>query len=177
MDEFSRLYAIAQVAVAVAGFSSLVAVLEQREDGHWTAGHADRFHGMLGHEMMALLFCVLPPVIAAFADRAEFVWWMGSLLLGLQLLAHATLSAQLPSSNVFTRFGLIPAVVAIGLLAANVLRVGGGGDVRALPRRGVVAHVAGGRVVPAAGPDRARAYGRRAGGQPGYRVARASWLM
>jgi len=126
MSEFGQLYAIAQISVAIIGFSSMVVVLKERKDKQWDPGHVDRFHGMLLHELMALLFCVLPSMIAAFASSLEVVWWVGSLLLGLQLIAHGVLIAKLPSSNRYTRFGIIPAVVAIGLLAMNVLRIGGG---------------------------------------------------
>ena len=124
MTEFGHLYAVAQIAIAIAGFAALVAVFKQHRDGAWDAADADRFHGMLAHALSAAFFCILPPVIAAFTDDTERLWSICSALLGIQLFSHITLIARLPSSNTYTRLGLIPPLMAAALQGANVF----GGD-------------------------------------------------
>ncbi|MEE3329799.1 MAG: hypothetical protein VX246_02925 [Myxococcota bacterium] len=94
MKEFGQLYAIAQIAIAIAGF----AALKQRRDGLWATADADRFHGMLLHALSAAFFCILSPVIAAFTDHPERVWSICSALLGIQLLSHVTSITLLPRS-------------------------------------------------------------------------------
>jgi hypothetical protein len=65
-----------------------------------------------------------PPVVAAFTENTERLWSICSALLGIQILAQSTLIALLPSSNMYTRLGLIPPLLAAALLGANVF----GGD-------------------------------------------------
>ena len=90
----------------------------------WSAADADRFHGMLAHGLAAAFFCILPPVVGVFTETPERLWSICSALLGIQILAQSTLIALLPSSNMYTRLGLIPPLLAAALLGANVF----GGD-------------------------------------------------
>ena len=124
MTEFGQLYAIAQIAIAISGFAALVVAFKQRRDGMWCTEDADRFHGMLLHGMSAAFFCILPPVIAVFIHDTERLWSICSGLLGIQILVHITVIALLPSSNMYTRLGLILPLFAAALQAANVF----GGD-------------------------------------------------
>ena len=124
MTEFGQLYAIAQIAIAISGFAALVVAFKQRRDGMWSAADADRFHGMLAHGLAAAFFCILPPVVAVFTENSVRLWSICSALLGIQILAQSTLIALLPSSNMYTRLGLIPPLLAAALLGANVF----GGD-------------------------------------------------
>ena len=43
MTEFGHLYAVAQIAIAIAGFAALVAVFKQHRDGAWDAAAMQRW--------------------------------------------------------------------------------------------------------------------------------------
>ena len=83
------LLALAELAVAITGFASIVLVFQRRESGRWERGGANSFNGMLFHSMTALVFCLLPVVLAAFGLPAERLWRIASCLLGAVTLVHA----------------------------------------------------------------------------------------
>jgi hypothetical protein len=120
MDEIEDLYQIAQIAVTVAGFASVVAVFKQRSDGSWSHADADRFNGMLIHSITALFFCFLPSLISAFIDDPHRVWSICSLLLAVQLLLHSLVIGLLPTSKWQTRIGLLPALLLGAGMIFNV---------------------------------------------------------
>lgn len=123
MAEFDTLYALAEIAVAMAGFSAIVVLFKRDTSGRWLAAHADRFNGMLLHAMASAFFCILPPLVAVFVDDAATVWAVASSALGLQLLVHAAILFWLPSTGLVPRLLLVLAVGAIVLQALNVLGI------------------------------------------------------
>ena len=127
MEEAQSLYSVAQIAVTVAGFASLVVVLKRRDDGMWDAGDADRFHGMLLHASFAVGFCFLPIVLSAFVEDPHRLWSVCSLFLGAQLFWHTLMIARLESSKTYTRLGALPGFLAAILQVFNAF----GGDGRA----------------------------------------------
>ena len=54
-DESDVLFSLAQIAVAFAGFSAIVVLFGRGASGRWRQSHADRFHGMVLHAMVAVL--------------------------------------------------------------------------------------------------------------------------
>ena len=54
------LLSLAQLAVAITGFASIVLVFQRRESGRWARSGANSFNGMLFHSMAALVSCLLP---------------------------------------------------------------------------------------------------------------------
>jgi len=131
MEEAQSLYSVAQIAVTVAGFASLVVVLKRRDDGMWDAGDADRFHGMLLHASFAVGFCFLPIVLSAFIEDPHRIWSICSLLLGAQLFWQTVMIARLESSTWRTRLGLLPGFLAAIVQVFNVF--GGDGHAEFLP--------------------------------------------
>jgi len=127
MEETQSLYPVAQLAITIAGFASLVVVLKRRDDGMWDSGDADRFHGMLLHASFATGFCFLPIVLSAFVENPQHLWSTCSLLLSAQLFWQTLMIARLKSSNWLTRLGTLPGFLAGILQVFNVF----GGDGRA----------------------------------------------
>ena len=62
-EQTDTLLALAEVAVALAGFSAIVVVLKRGVTGQWTSHDADRFHGMIIHAIAAVVFCLLPMIV------------------------------------------------------------------------------------------------------------------
>ena len=95
MDTFQTL---AEVSVAMAGFSSIVVFFKRRETDIWQKSDADRFHGMILHSMLAVLFAFLPSAFANFDIDTETTFrWCSSLLAvvtGLQVVVTSRLEAS-----------------------------------------------------------------------------------
>lgn len=125
MPEFDTLFALAEIAVGLAGFSAIVVLFKQRDSGKWFAADADRFHGMVLHAMAAALFCVLPSLVAVFVDDPASVWRWSSAVLGLQVAGHAATVVALSSTGPFGRLVTIVGGASVAmLLCANVLGLG-----------------------------------------------------
>lgn len=85
------LLSLAQLAVAITGFASIVLVFKRRESGRWERGGANSFNGMLFHSMSALAACLLPVALEGFGVPSRAVWRIASGLLGAVTLVHAPL--------------------------------------------------------------------------------------
>ncbi|MGH0030657.1 MAG: hypothetical protein ACQGVC_12760 [Myxococcota bacterium] len=89
--ESERLLTLAEIAVAMAGFSAIVVLFKRREPGTWLATDADRFNGMIVHSMMAAALCGLPMLIGVFTHDVHRLWTIASAVMGLQVAGHAGL--------------------------------------------------------------------------------------
>ena len=90
-EQTSVLLSLAQLGVAFAGFAAIVVLFGRGDGGRWKGpDRADRFHGMVVHALVAVLFCVLPLIIDAFAENPTAIWRIGSALLGVEIFAHST---------------------------------------------------------------------------------------
>jgi hypothetical protein len=98
-DQTSVLLSLAQVGVAFAGFAAIVVLFSRSDTGRWRGTmRADRFHGMVVHAMAAVLFCLLPWLIAAFTGDAAIIWSVASAVLGLEIVVHVTGVILMPST-------------------------------------------------------------------------------
>ena len=57
------LLTLAEVAVALAGFSAIIVVFRRGTNGKWRHRDADLFHGMVIHAICAVLFCLFPNLV------------------------------------------------------------------------------------------------------------------
>lgn len=118
------LFALAELAVAFAGFSAIVVLFKRRDSGKWLPGDADRFHGMVLHAMAAVFFCALPAIVGVFTTSPDWIWGLASGLLGLQIAAHVILVLSFSTTTGFGRIALGFGLLVAGLQALNVLEVG-----------------------------------------------------
>jgi hypothetical protein len=81
----SALLTTAEVAVAFAGFASVVTVFRRREHEGWAPGDVLRFQLMITTSLSVVLFALLPFALAFFGASEPAVWAWGSGLLGLYL--------------------------------------------------------------------------------------------
>lgn len=79
---------LAEVAIALAGFSAIVVVIRRGNDGKWSGQDADQFHGMVIHAICAVVFCLLPLVINLIVQDAVTTMHICCALLGAQIIAH-----------------------------------------------------------------------------------------
>lgn len=90
---------LAQIAVALAGFSAIVVSFKRRESGKWAASDADFFNGMVIHSIVALAFCLFPWFLGVFVQREPVIWNIASAVLAVQVLSHAGRIVTLPSTG------------------------------------------------------------------------------
>ncbi len=76
MQPTDTLALLAELAVAVLGFSGVVAVLGRRASGDWTELDRERFHGMVECAVLALILSLLPlPILdAKFSEATVWGW-------------------------------------------------------------------------------------------------------
>lgn len=124
MVEEDLLFTLAEIAVAMAGFSAVVVVFRRRDQVGWAPADADRFNGMVLHSMASAFFCVLPSLLRVFTEDPALVWSFGSAAIGVQILAHCIVVYRLPSTG-GSALGSLIAGLAVGFLCGlNVLGIG-----------------------------------------------------
>ena len=109
------LLGLAEVAIALAGFSAIVVVLKRGETGNWTQADADRFIGMVVHAIFAVVFCFLPTILNVVIQDPVATLHVACGLLGVQILVHTIGVMFFSTSNVIARISLSFGVL-IGLL-------------------------------------------------------------
>lgn len=126
------LIVIAEIAVAFAGFTSIVAVFHQRQRD-WSALQAHRINVMLQYGLLGVALALLPMPLVAIGVSEESVWRLCNTLGGLLNLGHATLFV-IPKyrrlardSSLGVRQGLMKASTVIGyaLIAVVLLTAAG----------------------------------------------------
>lgn len=89
IDAQDTLLSLAEVAIALAGFSAIVVVLKRGALGKWSLADADKFHGMVIHSVFAVVFCLLPSLLNVVIQDVVTTIHVGCALLGIELLAHS----------------------------------------------------------------------------------------
>ena len=82
MDQQEILGVVAQLALAIVGFSGIVAVLGQRAAGSWTASDMGRMGVMLTAAFRTLFASLLPLVFLHFQLPDRLVWAWSSGIIG-----------------------------------------------------------------------------------------------
>ena len=114
------LLTIAEVAVAIAGFSSLVTVLGQRD--RRAAVDIARLRSMLIYSALAVLFALFPFAVNALGGNASVGWRISSAVFGVSLIAYARwvlrIIAELKSSGapVFATRHLVRVIIWLTIL-------------------------------------------------------------
>ena len=122
----SALGSAIEVAIAIAGFSGIVAVVGQRGAGHWTEADQLRLRILLTASGVALIFAFTPFLLIDWID-SSLVWRITSGLLALHF-AGITIHRirQASASGIADAIGLRPLNLVlqgavISLLLANAL--------------------------------------------------------
>ncbi|MEJ2132860.1 MAG: hypothetical protein P8Y95_14845, partial [Gammaproteobacteria bacterium] len=89
MEGESILETIAEISVAFAGFTGVVAAFGRGSAAPWTLGDRLRFRVMLSTSLAALLFALLPFILFHLGVRGESLWTLSSVFLAAYLLGSA----------------------------------------------------------------------------------------
>jgi hypothetical protein len=127
----SALLTTAEVAVAFAGFASVVTAFRRREHEGWEAGDVVRFRLMISSSLSLVFFALLPFAIAFFGATERRVWSLASVLLALYMafFFFSTMRRALPLAreaalNPYIVWSfLVGAAVVFGLQVLNALAV------------------------------------------------------
>jgi hypothetical protein len=85
--EFEKVFiALAEIGVAIAGFSGVVAVFGARSEGQWTPDDRLRLAFLLACSMTVVFFSLLPFPMTALHVPATVVWRVASGLLAVWLI-------------------------------------------------------------------------------------------
>ena len=104
MPESDGLLTFAEIAVAFAGFSSIVVLFRRDPGGKWKRVHALAFRDMITVSLLAALFSLLPFALARLDVSAPTVWGSLSAVMGVCSLA-AVVAAGTPVLRSTTRTG------------------------------------------------------------------------
>ncbi len=130
MPEAEILLTTAEIAVAFAGFASLVTILGRRSSRVDPRIIAMRFRGMLTNSLLVVAFSMIPLLLFRYGLRETAVWRISSVLLALAggtnflaLVLHARplLREAVPISSVrrVVTFGLIGLAELVLVLNAS----------------------------------------------------------
>ena len=109
------LLGLAEVAIALAGFSAIVVVLKRGEAGSWSRVDADRFIGMVIHAVFAVIFCFLPSIVNVIVQDAVTTLHVTCGILGAQILVHTIAVMFFSTSTLVARLSLAFGVL-VGLI-------------------------------------------------------------
>ena len=95
MQGVGTLELIAELAVALLGFSGVVAVLGRRASGEWSAVDSQRFSGMITQSVTVLAMTLIPlPFYYAGFDSHELWGWASAICAVLSILVTLTSQAS-----------------------------------------------------------------------------------
>ena len=87
MEHSDTLLTLAEIAVAFAGFSSIVVVFRNRESGRWEPLDVFRYRAMLRGSLMTAALTGVPLVVSWLAVPPGLVWRVSSAALLLWYIA------------------------------------------------------------------------------------------
>jgi hypothetical protein len=132
MQAADFLLSVAEISVAFAGFSGIVAVIGRRATGEWSTGDVLRFWQMIEVSLLALIFSLVPFGFHYLGLSESDVWAASSGLLalasGLQTLRSLVRNLRAAGSDaslslLFSATFFLIAAVVIVVLVLNALGI------------------------------------------------------
>ena len=121
MDHRDILLTLAEISVAFAGFSGVVAVFGRRDPGTWSFADRVRFFMLVHASLLSLLLCIVPFGLLALNVAEASVWRSLSALFVLNIIVVCFLFIRrflAVSSSERAEFTLIVFPVFFAILAA-----------------------------------------------------------
>lgn len=87
MEHSDVFLTLAEVSVAFAGFSGIVAVFGRRDPGQWSAADRYRFFSLVETSLVAAFLSLVPFGCAAMRLSPELIWRLSSILLVVYMAA------------------------------------------------------------------------------------------
>ena len=125
MDAQSTLTTVAEVAIALAGFTGVVAVLGNRRTHDWSPEERLQLRTLVETSLTALFASFAPAVLFLALDSEPVVWRSANLFLGALHLANliAFLRRATDAKPTASQKGLL--VIGIAMILAHFLTAGG----------------------------------------------------
>lgn len=127
MHSTEILNTIAEVAIALAGFSGVVVALGRRDSRHWSSEEILRLQTLVEPSLIALFGSFLPGTIQIALQSDALMWRISNgvfAVMGLIGLIRFLMRARLASTTVGQRVLVVAVAIAVviaGLSAAGVL--------------------------------------------------------
>jgi len=120
MENAELLPTLAEIAVAFAGFASLVSILGGRSSGEQLLANLVRLRGMLQSAILVLAFSFAPFLPAKFGASAEFSWRAAGAVFAFAMLApipfqYPRVLSSPVNSRVAVSIGLMQFVAGLAL--------------------------------------------------------------
>lgn len=124
MEHTDVLLTLAEVSVAFAGFSGIVAVFGRRDPKAWSFADRARFYALVSTSLAAVFLAVIPFGLLALGIPAAFVWRTSSGLFAIYLvLTYISWAHQFRSASIEQRSG-VSRIVAWGVMVSSVVILG-----------------------------------------------------
>ena len=132
MEAADFLLTVAEISVAFAGFSGIVAVIGRRAAGEWRTGDVLRFWQMMEVSLLALIFSLVPFGFHYLDLPPSTVWAASSGMLaaasGIQALRSVARTMRALGSDeslsfLFSAFFFLIGLVVIAVLILNALGI------------------------------------------------------
>ncbi len=95
MSQVDALSTLAEIAIAIAGFSGIVSVFGRRSLGEWSPDERSRLIGLLHQSFAALFFCIVPFALLAVPVSEPACWRILSLAFASYRVFSVAFSARI----------------------------------------------------------------------------------
>ncbi len=130
LDPQDALTTVAEIAIAIAGFSGVAAVLGRRSAGEWAPVDVFRLRLLLRASFAIVILCFLPIVLSsasvapkmtwALSSGAWLVWFGTSIAFGLR---KARRIAKFTGESIERRYAALIGSLAVGAFTLHALNV------------------------------------------------------
>ena len=121
VSNLDTLHTIAQIAIAIIGFSGIVVVFGRRSDAQWTPEESLRFYVLIACPLTALACSFVPVLLSQVTNDYDTIWRSSNAILGAAHLANLTPFLLNSFGAKATRGQNTNAVVGVILIASHLL--------------------------------------------------------
>jgi hypothetical protein len=121
MDPYGILQTIAEIAIAIVGFSGVVAVLGHRGSGKWSDTEIVRLRTLVEPGIVVLFASFLPPVLHLALASEELAWRISNGVLASGQLANVVAFLVRSNRTTTTRFHHALVIVTFVAMGAHFL--------------------------------------------------------
>ena len=109
---------VAEIAVAITGFTAIAAVLGRRGGGDWTAGERLQFRLLIRTSLMALFASFLPELVGELTANESLIWRSSCAVFGVAMLADVAWFLSHRGGGIITQGQRVLAAVAFVVVAS-----------------------------------------------------------
>lgn len=123
LEEISTLNTIAQVAIALIGFSGIVLIFGERASSKWTPEESLRLYALIAPSLTAFFCSFAPILISSLTENIEYVWRISNGVLGIAHLANIAFFLMNPVKAQLTKGQKLNAALGGLVILAHFLVV------------------------------------------------------